>query len=85
MREIFKMEDFYLRIFLVSAKTVGVPLRPLPPLTPSLDMYDYTFFSLRGLPFSTYPPRGRGRGWVKSPIHFHCVLHAKKRGAEGSR
>ena len=29
----------------------------------------------RSLPFSTYAPRGRG---VKSPIHFHCVLHAKR-------
>ena len=30
---------------------------------------------IRGLPFSTYAPRGMGG--VKPPIHFHCVLHAK--------
>ena len=29
-----------------------------------------------GLPFSTYAPRGVGG--VKPPIHFHCVLHAKR-------
>ena len=29
-----------------------------------------------GLPFSTYTPR-KGGG-VKPPIHFHCVLHAKR-------
>ena len=28
-----------------------------------------------GLPFSMYTPRWRG---VKFPIHFHCVLHAKR-------
>ena len=32
------------------------------------------------LPLITYAPRGRGG--VKSPIHFHCVLHAKS-GVEG--
>ena len=30
----------------------------------------------RGLPFSTYAPRGGGG--VKPPIHFHCVLRAKR-------
>ena len=36
------------------------------------------------LPFSTYAPRGARGGRVKSPIHFHCVLHAnKKRGGGG--
>ena len=30
-----------------------------------------------GLPFSMYALRGRGGG-VKSAIHFHCVLHAKR-------
>ena len=30
---------------------------------------------IRGLPFSMYAPRGRR---VKSPIHFYCVLHAKR-------
>ena len=34
--------------------------------------------SLWGLPFSTYAPRGGGG--FKSPIHFHCVLHAKRGG-----
>ena len=34
----------------------------------------------RGRPLITYAPRGRG---VKSPIHFHCVLHAKRGGGEG--
>ena len=33
---------------------------------------------VRGLPFSTYAPRG-GRGF-ESPIHFYCVLHAKRGG-----
>ena len=33
-------------------------------------------FYPRGLPFSTYAPSGVGR--VKTPIHFHCVLHAKR-------
>ena len=33
---------------------------------------------LRGLPFSTYAPRGGGG--FNSPIHFHCVLHAKRGG-----
>ena len=32
----------------------------------------------RGLPLITYAPRGRGG--VKSPIHFHCVLYAKRGG-----
>ena len=27
------------------------------------------------LPLITYAPRGRG---VKPPIHFYCVLHAKR-------
>ena len=31
-----------------------------------------------GLPLITYAPRGRGG--VKAPIHFHCVLHAKRGG-----
>ena len=30
----------------------------------------------RGLPLITYAPRGRGG--VKPPIHFYCVLHAKR-------
>ena len=30
----------------------------------------------RGLPFSTYAPRGPGG--VKPPIQFHCELHAKR-------
>ena len=34
-----------------------------------------------GLPLITYAARGRGRG-VKSPIHFHCVLHAKRGGGD---
>ena len=34
---------------------------------------------VRGLPLITYAPRGGGGG-VKSPIHFHCVLHAKRGG-----
>ena len=34
-------------------------------------------FDHRGLPFSTYAPRGGGEGF-KPPIHFHCVLHAKR-------
>ena len=32
-----------------------------------------------GLPLITYAPRGSG-GEVKSPMHFHCLLHAKKGG-----
>ena len=32
--------------------------------------------ALRGLPLSMYAPRGVGG--VKPPIHFHCVLHAKR-------
>ena len=32
---------------------------------------------IRGFPFSMYAPRGTGEG-VKSPIHFHCILHAKR-------
>ena len=34
---------------------------------------------IRGLPLITYAPRGRGGG-VKPPIHFYCVLHAKRGG-----
>ena len=34
-----------------------------------------------GLPLITYAPRGRGG--VMSLIHFHCLLHAKKRGGGG--
>ena len=34
---------------------------------------------LWGLPFSTYAPIGEEAG-VKSPIHFHCILHAKREG-----
>ena len=30
-----------------------------------------------GLPLITYAPRGGGGG-SKPPIHFHCVLHAKR-------
>ena len=41
----------------------------------------YTYFgdmhSVGGLPLITYAPGGRGGG---VPIHFHCVLHAKKGG-----
>ena len=33
---------------------------------------------VRGLPFSMYA--SRGSGGVKSPLHFHCVLHAKMGG-----
>ena len=33
---------------------------------------------VRGLPLTTYAPRGGGG--VKSPIHFQCVLHAKRGG-----
>ena len=33
---------------------------------------------LGGLPFSTGMHLGGRGGWVKSPIHFHCVLHAKR-------
>ena len=40
---------------------------------------DVTYLTLlvyfRGLPFSTYAPRGGG---VKPHIHFHCVFHAKR-------
>ena len=32
--------------------------------------------TVRGLPLSTYAPRGDG--WGQDPIHFHCVLHAKR-------
>ena len=32
----------------------------------------------RGLPFSTYAPRGDGG--FKFPIHFYCILHAKRGG-----
>ena len=35
-----------------------------------------------GHPLIKYAPKGRGG--VKSPIHFHCVLHAKK-GGKGDR
>ena len=38
---------------------------------------------VRGLPLSTYATRGGGGGGVKSPIHFHCVLHAKRGGGGG--
>ena len=34
--------------------------------------------TIRGLPSITYAPRGRGG--VKSPIHFYCVFHAKRGG-----
>ena len=37
-----------------------------------------SFMTIRGLPLITYAPRERGG--VKSPIHFHCVLHAKRGG-----
>ena len=37
-----------------------------------------------GLPLSTYAPRGVGAG-VKSPIHLHCALHAKRWGVGGGR
>ena len=33
-------------------------------------------FIARDLPFSMYAPRGVGG--FKPPIHFHCVLHAKR-------
>ena len=36
----------------------------------------FFFFFFRGLPFSTYAPRRVGG--VNPPIHFHCVLHAKR-------
>ena len=33
----------------------------------------------KGLPFSTYAPRGGwGGGGVKPPIHSLCVVHAKR-------
>ena len=36
---------------------------------------------LWGLPLITYAHRGRGGGGgVKPPIHFYCVLHAKRGG-----
>ena len=34
-------------------------------------------FREKGLPLITYAPRERG---VMSPLHFHCVLHAKREG-----
>ena len=34
-----------------------------------------------GLPFSMYAPRGGAE--IKPPIHFYCVLHAKKGGGGG--
>ena len=42
--------------------------------------YSYIFYinTIGGLPLNTYAPRGRGGG-VKTPIHFHCTLHAKSR------
>ena len=40
-------------------------------------MYTAVATYIRGLPFSTYEPRGRWGGGVNSPIHFHCVLHTK--------
>ena len=36
---------------------------------------------LWGLPLNTYAPRGRGE--VKSPTHFHCVLHTKEKEKNG--
>ena len=33
-----------------------------------------------GLPLITYAPRGRGG--VKPPIHFYCLLHAKRGGVQ---
>ena len=35
-------------------------------------------FYIRGLPLITYAPRGREGGGVKPPIHFYCVLYAKR-------
>ena len=35
-----------------------------------------THFLYRGIPLITYAPRGREG--VKPPIHFYCVLHAKR-------
>ena len=32
--------------------------------------------TVRGLPFSMYAPKMEGG--CKSPLHFHCVLHAKR-------
>ena len=38
--------------------------------------YERLALNIRGIPFSTYVSTGR---WgVKSPILFHCVLHAKR-------
>ena len=37
---------------------------------------------LRGLPSITYGPMGRGGG-IKPPVHFYCVLHAKRGVGEG--
>ena len=37
----------------------------------------FTVTFIMDLPFSTNACRGRVGG-VKSQIHFHCVLHAKK-------
>ena len=33
--------------------------------------------TIGGLPLITYAPRRRGGGG-NSPIHFHCLLHAKR-------
>ena len=38
--------------------------------------YHCNILDIRGLPLITYAPRGRGG--VKSRIHFHCVLHAER-------
>ena len=35
----------------------------------------HMYITTRGLPLITYAYRGGG---VKPPIHFHCVLHAKR-------
>ena len=43
----------------------------MPNQCPELIQFDH-----RGLQFSTYAPRGVGG--FKPPIHFHCVLHAKR-------
>ena len=42
------------------------------------------YIKTTGLPLITYAPMGRGGG-VKRPIHFHCVLHAKRGGGRGSK
>ena len=35
------------------------------------------FIMIWGLPLITYAPRGPGKEGVKSPIHFHCIIHRK--------